>query len=460
MDWFTLESWKSAMQLFMDETCKRKEDERALLQKFSNAFRNPLRDALGIQQGGKARDLGLGFSNITAVFAWARDLKVSATENLMYVVPQRVMDSEVGVLRKLRACLTGFDSVSAVELHRHKCGDGGSSEAFDRAWTTFKSAMSQFKLQIEERLEALEDERCLAGGEERAAEDLADLIRTTEEVSPWLSTAGIEMEAIHKTCCSTLAAWKSEGVKQRDQTVVTYATSVHVSVKKFKENTHKWKQRYGGRWPGQDRQIGHLIRMSDDLVKLIEKHVGLDDLTCIVQLCEALQVLAEMDTVLRENPRMIKMRKQRDPGFWRKVYNTITFTPAQYEEWYVWESPPNSRYGEAQSAADTRYEEILATAARWLSSGSATVGFLGWEGHITQKQTCKKRDSMSSIHLSKMIWYEALVNSVHGFHKHSRLSLLEDALCGEIERVGAAVTNAKSALRFGSLRTSLVEARD
>ena len=55
---------------------------------------------------------------------------------------------------------------------------------------------------------------------------------------------------------------------------------------------------------------------------------------------------------------------------------------------------------------------------------------------------------------------ERSVYGCHGSCKHRCLGLLEDALCGEIERVGAAVRNAKSALRFGNLGTSLVEARN
>ena len=111
-------------------------------------------------------------------------------------------------------------------------------------------------------------------------------------------------------------------------------------------------------------------------------------------------------------------------------------------------------------AANTRYEELLETAAEWLRNGSATVGILGgWEAQITLKDKCKDQHSQHSIHFSKIIWYEGLVYQVHRAGKHQWLQTLEDAVHLEIKRVGAALKSAKSKLQFEHLKTSLVEAR-
>ena len=88
------------------------------------------------------------------------------------------------------------------------------------------------------------------------------------------------------------------------------------------------------------------------------------------------------------------------------------------------------------------------------------MGFRGWEAHITEMQNCEQQKSMNRIQFTRIIWFEALVYRVDRSSEHRWLALLEDALCREVQRVGADLKIAKNALRFGKLRTSLEEARD
>ena len=312
VQWFKLGSWKTAIERFMDETCKTEEDRAGLLRKFADAAQNSLRDVPKMQEvpvdGPRAREqeidadaqeLALAFNNIPALFAWAGDFKALALHKLIDVVPQQVMDFETGVLSKCRTCFTGIDS-SAVGVQRSTSDDSGTSLPFQRARATYQSVMSELKVHMDERLEALEQERNLAGCEERAEEDLADLIRVAKEVSDLFSTAEIDGQTTRVACETTQQEWKSRGVKQPCQSALTLATTVHERVELLKSSCRK---RHGQRaWPDKNRQLGQLKNMMDEVMRDIAKNADMDDLQCIVQLCGLLQVLEETEMVFKEHP--------------------------------------------------------------------------------------------------------------------------------------------------------------
>ena len=440
------------------------------MRKFADAAQNSLRDVPKMQEvpvdGPRAREqeidadaqeLALAFHNIPALFAWAGELKALALDKLIDVVPQQVMDFETGVLSKCRTCFTGIDS-SAVGVQRSTSDDSGASLPFQRARATFRRVMSELKVQMDERLEALKQERNLAGCEERTEEDLADLIRVAKEVSDLFSTAEIDGQTTRVACETTQQEWKSRGVKQPCQSALTFATTVHERVELFKSS---WRERHGQRaWPDKNRQLGQLKNMRDEVMSNIAKNADMDDLQCIVQLCGLLQVLEETEMVLKEHPQEVKKRRMKENRGWVKtVQGFFQNVSPECEEWIETEIH-TSRWDTAYRTAATRHEELLKTAAEWLSSGTATVGFRGWEAHITEMQNYEQQKSMNRIQFTRIIWFEALVYRVDRSSEHRWLALLEDALCREVQRVGADLKIAKNALRFGKLRTSLEEARD
>ena len=290
-EWINLESWKSAIQMFMEETCTREKDKKDLLRKFAEAAQNVLQDAPEMREDGDAgerhvtpshqscarkqtkarkakakakvtasQDDVFVFSNIPAVFSWASDLKTSAIGNLVNVVPQQVMDSQAGIVRDFRVCLAGVvDSSSEAGLQRSTSTGSGTSVAFQKSWKTFLRVMTTLKERMEERHETLKEEWRIAGCEERAEKDLTNLIRVIKDVSDLLHTAGIDDGVIAEACAATQNNWKTQKVQPNCGSVCVSPTTVHELVELFNKNL-KLNQHRNSYWADKYRQLDHFER--------------------------------------------------------------------------------------------------------------------------------------------------------------------------------------------------------